>query len=99
MKNTRRLAGCFFTDDFHGYASPEQRGEHVVETKEKGRPVGRDYVNGIEGFWSYAKHWLYAYRGIRREYFHLFLKECEWLFNNRSQDRVPLLEKLMKRYR
>lgn len=88
----------YFTDDYHGYASLEQRGEHIVVTKEKGRPVGRDHVNGIEGFWSYAKHWLYTYRGIRREYFHLFLKECEWRYNNRDRDLVPLLESLLKRY-
>ncbi|MEQ1540371.1 MAG: hypothetical protein ABL928_15715 [Sphingorhabdus sp.] len=36
-------------------------GEHVMIRNEKGRPVGRDYINGIEGFWSYAKNWLYAY--------------------------------------
>lgn len=88
----------YFTDDFHGYASLEQRDEHVVVTKEKGRPVGRDHVNGIEGFWSFSKHWLYAYRGIRREQFPLFLKECEWRFNNRERDLVQLLESLLGRY-
>ncbi len=39
--------------------------------KEKRRPVGRDHINGIEGFWSYAKDWLYPYRGVPRQYFHL----------------------------
>ena len=89
----------FFTDDFHGYASLEQRGEHVVVTKEKGRPVGRGHLNGIEGFWSFAKHWLYAYRGIRKERLPLFLKECGRQFNNRDRDLVPLLAALRKRYR
>jgi len=32
------------------------RGDHVVIRKEKGRLKGRDHINGIEGFWSYAKH-------------------------------------------
>jgi transposase len=89
----------YFTDDFHGYASLEQRGEHVVVTKEKGKPLGRDHVNGIEGFWSFAKHRLYVYRGIRREQLPLFLKECEWRFNNRDRDLVPLLATLLERYR
>jgi len=31
--------------------------------KEKGVPKGRNHINGIEGFWSFAKHWLYQYRG------------------------------------
>jgi transposase len=39
--------------------------------KSKGRPKGRDHTNGIEGFWSYAKNWLYPYRGVPHKYFHL----------------------------
>jgi len=45
----------YFTDDFHGYASLEQLGEHIVVARES-RPVSRGHVNGIEGFWGYAKH-------------------------------------------
>jgi transposase len=33
------------------------------------------HINRIEGFWSYAKNWLYIYRGVPREYFHLYLFE------------------------
>ena len=33
------------------------------------------HINGIEGFWSYAKTWLYHYRGINGDYFHLYPKE------------------------
>lgn len=32
-----------------------------VIRKEKGRPVGRDHINGIEGFCSYAQYWPYLY--------------------------------------
>ena len=28
----------------------------VESREEKGRPLGRDHINGIEGFWSYAKN-------------------------------------------
>lgn len=42
--------------------------------EEKGRPLGRDHVNGIEGFWSYAKNWLYPYRGVPSQYF----QRCNW---------------------
>jgi transposase len=41
--------------------------------KEKGRSPGLDYINGIEGFWSYAKTSLYAYRGVPTKLFHLGL--------------------------
>lgn len=47
----------------------------MVVRKEKGRPKGRDHLNGIEGFWSYAKNWLYPFRGVPRKHFHFFIGE------------------------
>jgi len=46
-----------------------------VVLKEKGVLKGRNHINGIEGFWSFAKHWLYYYRGIPKANFPLYLKE------------------------
>jgi transposase len=42
-----------------------------------------NYINGIENFWAQAKRHLRRYNGIPRANFHLFLKECEWRFNDR----------------
>jgi transposase len=44
---------------------------------------GQNYINGIENFCSQAKRHLRRYNGIPKSHFHLFLKECEWRFNNR----------------
>jgi len=41
-----------------------------------------NHINGIENFWNQAKRHLRKFNGIPREHFHLFLKECEWRFNN-----------------
>ena len=41
------------------------------------------YINGIEGFWSFAKERLIRYHGISRERFPLYIKEMEWRYNNR----------------
>ena len=39
-------------------------------------------INGIENVWNQAKrHWR-RFNGVAREHFHLFLKECEWRFDN-----------------
>lgn len=86
----------YYTDDWHAYASLAMRGEHIVIRKEKGHPKGRDHINGIEGFWSYAKNWLYPYRGVPRKYFHRYLGEVAFRFNHRDEDLVPLLRRLMK---
>ena len=41
-----------------------------------------NHINGIENFWNQAKRQLRKFNGITKEHFHLFLKECEWRFNN-----------------
>lgn len=86
----------YYTDDWQAYASLRVQGDHIVVRKEKGRPKGRDHINGIEGFWSYAKNWLYPYRGVPRKYFHLYLGEICYRFNHRKQDLKPLLQKLLR---
>ena len=85
----------YYTDDWHAYSSLSIRGNHVVITKEKGKPKGRNHLNGIEGFWSFAKNWLYQYRGVPRHHFHLYLKEVEFRFNHRDENLFILFAKLL----
>lgn len=88
----------YYTDDWHAYGSLNVRGGHVIINKEKGRPKGRDHINGIEGFWSYAKHWLYIYRGTPKKFFHIYLSEISFRFNNRDKDLFPIIYQLLQRY-
>ena len=87
----------YYTDDWHAYTSLSVRGNQVVVSKGKGQPKGRDHINGIEGFWSDAKHGLYQYRGVPRTTFHLYLKEIEFRFNHRDENLVPYIMKLLSR--
>jgi transposase len=41
-----------------------------------------NHINGIENFWNQAKRHMRKFNGVPKDYFHLFLKECEWRFNN-----------------
>ena len=41
-----------------------------------------NHINGIENFWNQAKRHMRKFNGVPRESFGLFLKECEWRFNN-----------------
>lgn len=86
----------YYTDAWHAYTSLRVRGDHVVVHKEKGRPKGRDHINGIEGFWAYAKNWLYPFRGVPRRYFHLYLAEICYRFNHRKLDLYPRILKLLR---
>ena len=42
-----------------------------------------NHINGIENFWNQAKRHMRSFNGIPAQHFHLFIKECEWRFNNR----------------
>lgn len=42
----------------------------------------QNHINGIENFWNQAKRHMRKFNGVPKENFGLFLKECEWRFNN-----------------
>ena len=52
---------------------------------------GKLYINGLEGFWSYAKQRLMKFHGVSKQKFPLYLKEMEFRYNNRQQDLFELL--------
>ena len=91
-----RRGSLYYTDDYTAYASLETRGRHKIVSHGADEYVRDDaHINGIEGFWSYAKTWMYHYRGVPRQYFHPYLKEIEFRFNHRDEDLFPLLTKLL----
>ncbi len=96
IKKHTKPGSLYYTDEWHAYGSLSVSGEHIVITKEKGRPKGRDHINGIEGFWSYAKNWLYQYRGVPKKFFHFYLAEISFRFNNRKNDLFPLILDILR---
>ena len=58
---------------------------------------GTAHVNGIEGFWSFAKRRLQKFNGVSAETFNLHLKECEYRFNNRNKNLYRELLKLLRK--
>ena len=50
----------------------------------------KNHINGIEGFWSFAKHILYNYRGVSKYHFPMYLKEIEYRFNHRQENLFKL---------
>lgn len=96
IKSHTKKGSIYYTDDYEGYASLIAKKKHVVIQKQKGVPTTGLTINGIEGFWSYAKNWLYHYRGVPKTNFALYLKEIEWRFNNRVKNLLPILLKLVR---
>ena len=58
--------------------------------------VGSNHINGIEGFWGFAKVRLVKFRGMRNFTFYLHLKECDFRFNYRKENLCSILLKIIK---
>ena len=58
-----------------------------------------NHINGIENFWNQAKRHLRKFNGVPKAQFGLYLKECEWRFNNSDpSDQLSLIRQWVKRY-
>ena len=58
-----------------------------------------NHINGIENFWNQAKRHLRKYNGIPKTNFPLFLKECEWRFNEgEPKELLKDLKSILKHY-
>lgn len=57
---------------------------------------GKTHINGIEGFWGFAKSRLTRFRGMNPATFYLHLKECEFRFNFRDQDLYKMMLKIVR---
>jgi len=87
-----RKGSVYYTDAFRGYQSLKRYGKHhtVNHSKSLVDKKTKNHINGIEGFWSYAKHILYNYRGVSKYYFPMYLKEIEYRFNHRGENLFKL---------
>lgn len=96
IKKKTRKGSVFYTDDFRSYKDLKQYGKHnkIKHSKTFGRK--HNHINGIEGFWSYAKERFHKYHGIGKGNYLSYIKEMEFRFNNRNQDVYPLLIKIIR---
>ena len=73
--------------------------KHVRINHSKLFANGRNHINGIENFWNQAKRHLRQFNGVPTAHFGLFLKECEWRFNNPApQAQLAQLKQWVKQY-
>jgi len=98
IRQKSRKGSVYYTDQFRSYNSLKRYGKHYTLNHgntfvRKGRRRSV-HINGIEGFWSFAKHGLYNYRGVSRSMFPLYLKEMEYRYNHRKENLLNLLIRL-----
>ncbi len=75
----------FYTDGLTSYTDLKQYGKHNVIDHSKVLVEGHNHINGLEGFWSYAKERFHKYHGIAMHNYPLYLKEMEFRYNHRNE--------------
>ena len=91
IKNKTNKGSVFYTDGWKSYASLEQFGKHNVIDHDKELVNNHNHINGIEGFWSFAKERFHKYHGISKINYPFYVKEMEFRFNNRNENVFKLL--------
>lgn len=95
LKMVRRGA-IVYTDRFQSYDALMYCGyRHLKVDHQKRFSNGKVYINGLEGFWSYAKERLIKHHGVSRGKFPLYLKEMEFRYNHRKIKIFPLLARCL----
>lgn len=93
---TVRRGSIVYTDKFRGYDALMFCGyRHLRVDHGKVFASGKVYINGLEGFWSFAKERLAKFHGVSKNHFPLYLKEMEFRYNKRKENLFyPLAQKL-----
>jgi len=82
---TVRRGSIVYTDKYLGYDALMFCGyTHLRVDHGKRFAQGQVYINGLEGFWSYAKERLAKFHGVSKGHFPLYLKEMEFRYNHRN---------------
>jgi len=86
VKKVRR-GSIVYTDKYKAYDSLMFCGfRHLAVDHGKYFSSGKVYINGLEGFWSFAKERLIKHHGVSRKFFPLYLKELEFRYNYRQHN-------------
>lgn len=95
IKEKTRKGSVFYTDQFRSYKSLVFYGKHEKIDHSKTLVEYNKHINGIEGFWSFAKERFMKYHGINRNNYYWYLKEMEFRFNYKYEDLFKMLVQLI----
>jgi transposase len=91
-----RRGSIVYTDKWKGYDSLMFCGYRHLNIDHKHKfKLGKVYINGVEGFWSFAKERLAKHHGVSPGNFLYYLKEQEWRYNHRDRNLFELLVNYM----
>lgn len=89
-----RRGSIIYSDKFKSYDALMFCGyRHLRVDHGKRFSSGKVYINGLEGFWAFAKERLIKHHGMSKKYFPFYLKAMEFRYNNRRKSLFTLLLK------
>lgn len=93
-----KRGSLIYTDRYKGYDALTFCGyRHLRVDHGRRFSRGRVHINGLEGFWSYAKGKLIRHRGVSPHRFPLYLYEMQFRYNHRNEDLFKLfLDAILK---
>ena len=91
-----RRGSIVYTDKYKSYDSLMFCGyKHLKVNHSKTFVRGKVHINGLEGFWAYAKERLIKHHGVSPGKFPLYLKELQFRYNERENDIFLVLAKYL----
>ena len=100
IRGKASLETVLHTDRWRGYDGLVDLGfdKHLrVHHGDQEFALGPNHINGIESFWSFAKHRLSKFCGLRKNTFHLHLKETEFRFHQRHNHLYKVLLSILRK--
>jgi len=87
-----KTGSIVYTDKFKTFDALMFCGYKHIKVDRKRFSRDNVYINGLEGFWSFAKERIDKFHGVSKEKFPFYLKEMEFRYNHRQQ---PIFETLV----
>ena len=81
----------YYTDEFVSYNDLARLGKHVPIDHSETYADGEAHINGLEGFWSFAKGLHRPCHGVDEENFPTYLDEYEFRYSHRGEQLLPVL--------
>lgn len=99
IKGKVRLKSSIHSDKWKGYNGLVDLGykkHYRLDHSRNEFAKGKSHINGIEGFWGYAKTRMVKFKAMPKQTFSLHLKETEFRYNYRHENLYLFLLKLLK---
>ena len=97
LRDNVTIETTVYSDTLSSYQGLENEfaGHETVRHRAGEYARGAASINGIEGFWAYAKERLLRHHGVADDHFLLYLKEVEYRFNRRRLDQEAFVNHLL----